>query len=90
MCNSLLQDSEDTYLLDLNNLQAKLQQLQKQVDTIEVENSHLATEKKYFIKTIASLKLDLEDLEATKEQLAEERYQLEMLLSQKDAQYLQV
>ncbi len=52
MFNSLLQDSEDTYLLDLNNLQAKLQQLQKQVDTIEVENSHLATEKKYFIKTI--------------------------------------
>ncbi len=31
------------------------------------KNSHLATEKKYFIKTIASLKLDLEDLEATKE-----------------------
>ncbi len=67
MCNSLLQDSEDTY----NNLQAKLQQLQKQVATNEVENSHLATEKKYFIKTIASLKLDLE------------RYQLEMLLSLK-------
>ncbi len=74
----------------MNNLQAKLQQLQKQVDTIEEENSHLTTEKKHFIKTIASLKLDLEDLEATKEQLAEERYQLEMLLSQKDAQYLKV
>ncbi len=58
--------------------------------TNEVENSHLATEKKYIIKTIASLKLDLEDLEATKDQLTEERYQLEMLLSQKDAQYLQV
>ncbi len=72
MYNTLLQDSENTYLLELSNLQAKLQQLQRQVAQIEEENS------------------DLEGLEATKEQLTEERYQLEMLLSQKDAQYLQV
>ncbi len=74
----------------MNNLKAKLQQLEKQAANIKQENAQLVAEKKYFIKTIASLKLDLEDLEATKEQLAEERYRLEMLLSKKDTQYLQV
>ncbi len=74
----------------MNNLKVKLQQLEKQAANIEQENAQLAAEKKYFIKTIASLKLDLEDLEGTKEQLAEDRYRLEMLLSKKDTQYLQV
>ncbi len=71
-------------------MKTKLQQLEKQAANIEQENSQLAAEKRYVIKTIASLKLDLEDLEATKEQLAEERYRLEMLLNKKDTQYLQV
>ncbi len=48
MCNSLLQDSEDTYLLDLNNPQAKLKQLQKQVATNEVEKFSLSNWEKVF------------------------------------------
>ncbi len=72
------------------HLHNKIQQLENQMALVKKENGRLNFEKKHYITTIANQKLDIEALEATKDQLEEDRYRLEVQQKQNDKQLTQV
>ncbi len=85
-----LQDTENTHLMVIAHLHNKIQQLENQMALVKKENGRLNFEKKHCITTIANQKLDIEALEATKDQLEEDRYRLEVQQKQNDKQLTQV
>ena len=78
------------HLQEFDNLRSQIKDLEKQLIRVNAENASVLKENKSLKKTISDLKFSLIGMEAVRDQLECDRYNLEIQMGKKDQEYYQV